>query len=99
MNIKILGSSVRIVAAEMPEGRNGERVCICYLPSVDVIAINDQAPHLDKLVDVIHLYMNLQNWGRRELADYTVNETLKNVWKTINKVMRIRRRLHGQRRL
>ena len=66
---------------------------------MDVIAINDQAPHLDKLVDVIHLYMNLQNWGRRELADYTVNETLKNAWKTINKVMRIRRRLHGQRRL
>lgn len=98
MNIKILDSNVRIVAAEMPEGKNGARVCVCYLPSVDVIVINKQAPHLDKLADVIRLYMNLTDQYRHEMAEHTDSKTLKGVLKFADKVMRIRRHLHRQRR-
>mgnify|MGYP002615850902 CR=1 FL=1 len=97
--MEFINKKHRIVAAEMPEGKNRARVYVCYLPSVDVIAINDQAPHLDKLADVIRLYMDLSDQHRHEVAEHTDSETLKRVLKVADKVIRIRRHLHTQRRL
>ena len=98
MNCKILSEEHRIVAVPMPKRERKGGVCICYGPSLNVIVINADCQNLEKIVDIIELYLTIEGRDRLDVANSTNNRTIKGVLHVLDQVARIRRGLDKSRR-
>ena len=77
----------------MPERKRKGGVCICYSHSTNMIVINQDAANLDKIVELLGTYMDLDNLERLEVRNYTKNETIKGMFRTMDRIDRIRKHL------
>ena len=90
MDYKILNEEYRIAAAKIPRKTPG--ISICY-SRADVILINDDAANLDGIVDLFATYLSLDDLGRLEVRNYTQNETIKDMLRTMDRIDRVRKHL------
>lgn len=67
-------------------------ISICY-SRADVILINDDAANLDGIVDLFATYLSLDDLGRLEVRNYTQNETIKGMLRTMDRIDRVRKHL------
>lgn len=88
MDLKILDTEHRIAAVSMPERKRKGGVCICYSHSTNMIVINQDAANLDKIVELLGTYMDLDNLERLEVRNYTKDETIKDMLRTMDRIDR-----------
>lgn len=91
MNLKILNNEHFIVSAD---AETMKTILFCYSPSRDAIVINEKAPYIDKIVEVMALYLDLEDLEKKEAADYTQNKSIRECFAILNRIARIRRKLH-----
>lgn len=91
MNLKILNNEHFIVSAD---AETMKTILFCYSPSRDAIVINEKAPYIDKIVEVMALYLDLEDLEKKEAADYTQNKSIRECFAILNQIARIRRKLH-----
>lgn len=91
--MKVLDEKYRIVAV----GRKywldqaNHWVRLAYSPSVDAIVINDDCPLLDKTVDFITTYLDLDQEGREETRRFSDCPSLRGIMLMLDQVEEIRR--------
>lgn len=90
MDYKILNEEYRIAAAKIPRKTPG--ISICY-SRADVILINDDAAGLDGIVDLFATYLSLDDLGRLEVRNYTQNEAINGMLRTMDRIDRVRKHL------
>lgn len=90
MDYKILNEEYRIAAAKIPRKTPG--ISICY-SRADVILINDDAAGLDGIVELFATYLDLDDLGRLEVRNYTQDETIRGMLRTMDRIDRVRKHL------
>lgn len=91
MNLKILNSEHFIVSED---AETMKTILFCYSPSRDAIVINEKAPYIDKIVEMMAAYLDLEDLEKKEAADYTQNKSIREYFAILNRIARIRRKLH-----
>lgn len=91
MNLKILNGEHFIVSAD-PEAMG--TILFCYAPSRDAIVINEKIPHLEKIVELMAGYLDLSDLHKKEVAEGSKSEAMRDYFNFLNKVSRIRRKLY-----
>ena len=99
MNCKMLSEEHRIVVVPMPKREHKGGVCICYVPSLNVIVINADCQNLEKIAEIIEFYLTIEGRDRLDVANCTNNESIKGVFHVLDQVARIRRGLDKSRRV
>lgn len=94
MEYKILNEKYRIAAARIPRKTPGVSI---HYSHADVILINDDAIGLDRLVELLATYLDLDNLERLEVRNYTQEDGIKGMLRTMDQVARIRRQLYKHR--
>ena len=98
MNCKMLSEEHRIVVVPMPKRERKGGVCICYVPSLNVIMINADCQNLEKIAEIIEFYLTIEGRDRLDVANSTNNKSIKGALHVLDQVARIRRRLNKSRR-
>ena len=99
MNCKMLSEEHRIVAVPMPKCERKGGVCICYVPSLNVIVINADCQNPEKIAKIMEIYLTMEGRDRLDAANSVNNESIKGVFYVLDQVARIRRGLDKSRRL
>lgn len=96
MEFEILNETHRIIATG-PEYLPG---CLfVYLPCRDVIVINNNYQHLDKLVKLMEVCLELPDQAKKETKAYAAkNKTIQEYLSILDQITRMRRRLYKSRR-
>ena len=90
--MKLLDEKYRIVAVGRkywPDQAN-HWVRLAYSPSVDAIVINDDCPLLDKTVDFITTYLDLDQEEREETRRFSDCSSLRGIMLMLDQVEEIR---------
>ena len=81
----------------LPEGLRGHTL-ILYSGKRDVIVMNTDAPLYDGLLEYVPRYLSLSDVGRKEamesIPDTGLADELKKMHAVLNRIIRIRRKLH-----
>ncbi len=91
MNLTILNSEHFILSAD--EERMGKTLFL-YFPKRDAIIVNEKAPYIDKMVELMVLYLDLEALEKKEVVEYAKNEAIREYFAFLNRVARIRRKLY-----
>ena len=94
INLKILNGEHFIVSAD---AETMKTILFCYSPSRDAIVINEKAPCIDKTVELMAFYLELDDLEKKEVIEYAKHEkdkAIQNYFAFLNGVARIRRRLY-----
>ena len=91
MNLKILNGEHFIVSAD---AETMKAILFCYSPSRNAIVINEKAPYLDKIVELMVSYLDLEDLEKKEVAEYTKNEAIRSYFTILDRMARIRRKLY-----
>lgn len=96
MEFEILNETHRIIAVE-PEYLPG---CLfCYIPALDVIAVDGAAQSKDGLAELMKVYLELPDQAKKETKAYAAkNKTIQEYLSILDQITRIRRRLYKSRR-
>lgn len=96
MEFEILNEAHRIIAVR-PEFLPG---CLfCYLPSLDVIAVDADAQSKDGLAEPMEVYLELPDQAKNETKAYAAkNKTIQEYLSILDQIVRMRRRLYKSRR-
>lgn len=95
MNLKILNNEHFIVSAD---AETMKTILFCYSPSRDAIVINENTPCIDKIVEVMALYLDLEDLEKKEVAEHTENRSIREYFAILNRIVRIRRKLYKSMR-
>lgn len=95
MSLKILNGEHFIVSAN---GEAMKTILFFYSPSRDAIVINENAPHIDKTVELMATYLDLTDLEKKAVIEYTQNEAIRSYFVTLDRIARIRRRLYRSMR-
>lgn len=92
MEFEILNEAHRIIAVR-PEFLPG---CLfCYLPSLDVIAVDADAQSKDGLAELMEVYLELPDQAKKETKEYTAkNAAIQEYLRVLDQITRIRRKLY-----
>lgn len=91
MNLTILNSEHFILSAD---GERMEKILFFYAPSRDAIIVNDKAPYIDKIVELMAAYLDLTDLEKKEVVEYIKNEAIREYFTILNCIVRIRRKLY-----
>lgn len=91
LNLKILNEEHFILSAD---GERMGKVLFFYDPSRDAIVINENTPCIAKIVEVMALYLDLEDLEKKEVVEYTKNEAIREYFAILNRIARIRRKLY-----
>lgn len=91
MNLTILNSEHFILSAD---GERMGKTLFLYFPKRDAIIVSEKAPYIDKIVELMVLYLDLKELERKEVVEYAKNEAIREYFAFLNRVARIRRKLH-----
>lgn len=91
INSKILNEEHFILSAD---GERMGKVLFFYDPSRDAIVINENTPCIAKIVEVMALYLDLEDLEKKEVVEYTKNEAIREYFAILNRIARIRRKLY-----
>lgn len=95
MSLKILNGEHFIVSANTEAMKT---ILFFYSPSRDAIVINENAPHIDKIVELMATYLDLTDLEKKTVIEYTQNEAIRSCFVTLDRIARIRRRLYRSMR-
>ena len=95
VNLTILNSEHFILSAD---GERMEKILFFYAPSRDAIIVNDKAPYIDGLVELMATYLDLTDLEKKEVVEYTKNEAIREYFTILNCIVRIRRKLYKSMR-
>lgn len=95
MEFEILNEAHRIIAVR-PEYLPG---CLfCYIPALDVIALDADAQSKDGIVELMEVYLELPDQAKKETKAYAAkNKTIQEYLSILDQITRIRRRLYKSR--
>lgn len=91
MNLKILNEEHFILSAD---GERMGKVLFFYAPSRDAIVINENVPYIDEIVELMALYLDLEDLEKKEVVEHTENRSIREYFAILNRIARIRRKLH-----
>lgn len=94
MEYKILNEKYRIAAARIPRKTSGVSI---HYNHADVILINDDAIGLDRLVELLAAYLDLDSLERLEARNYAQEDGIKGMLRAMDRIDRIRRQLYRHR--
>lgn len=96
MEFEILNEAHRIIAVK-PEYLPG---CLfCYIPVLDVIAVDADAQSKDGLAELMEVYLELPDQAKNETKAYAAkNKTIQEYLSILDQIARMRRRLYKSRR-
>lgn len=95
INLKILNEEHFILSAD---GERMGKVLFLYAPSRDAIVINENTPCIDKIVEVMAIYLDLEDLEKKEVAEHTENRSIREYFAILNRIARIRRKLYKSMR-
>lgn len=100
MKLKLVNEEYNIMSVnpeDLPEGLRGHTLII-YSKKCDAIVINTDAPLYDGLLEYMPLYLLLSDLGRKtameDIPETGLTDELRRMHCTLNKIIRIRRRLY-----
>lgn len=91
VNLIILNSEHFILSAD---GERIEKILFFYAPSRDAIIVNEKAPYIDGLVELMATYLDLTDLKKKEVVEYTKDEAIREYFTILNRIVRIRRKLY-----
>ena len=91
INSKILNEEHFILSAD---GERMGKVLFFYAPSRDAIVINENVPYIDEIVELMALYLDLEDLEKKEVVEHTENRSIREYFAILNRIARIRRKLY-----
>lgn len=91
INSKILNEEHFILSAD---GERMGKVLFFYAPSRDAIVINENVPYIDEIVELMALYLDLEDLEKKEVVEHTENRSIREYFAVLNRIARIRRKLY-----
>lgn len=88
--MKIIDNDLGIVIGGFPEVSKGR---VAYIGKYDLIYLSEDISDVDRWANIIHVYLGYNDRQRRDfMASDIVPDEMKDVFKLLNKVIRIRRK-------
>lgn len=101
MNIKNVNKELGIVSCSreqvLGEPHEASAPIFFYYPKRDWIIFNEDHPNYDLFFKIVHGYMELDDWRRKEFLSQVDVETSREPFAALNLILRIRRKLYRSR--